>query len=174
MDMLDKISVSAVAVLLIASFAVIRDHGADAERDIHTGRRPPAAAAVLNKELDEQLKSIKKLIEADNLTQAEILASELIARFPFQGEPHMAMGDLLMRRQDPVKAMHEYKQAIDFNPDYLDKKTPLFQGKKLKSAAGEASSEIENRLRRNPEDESLKSERKVIYYLYRKIAGSCG
>ena len=86
----------------------------------------------------------------------------------------MLMGDLFMRKQDPVKAMHEYRQAIDLNPDYLDKKTPLFQGKKLKVAVGEALAEIEHRLRQNPGDEALRSEKKIIYYLYRRIAGSCG
>jgi hypothetical protein len=86
----------------------------------------------------------------------------------------MLGGDLLMRKQDPVRAMYEYKQAVDLNPDYLDKKTPLFQGKKLKVSVSEALTEIEGRIRKSPGDESLKREKKEIYYFYRRIAGSCG
>jgi hypothetical protein len=72
-----------------------------------------------------------------------------------------------------VRAILEYKEAVDLNPDYLDKKTPLFQGKKLKTAAAEALVEIGNRLKLNPGDEQVKRERKIIYYLQRRIAGSC-
>ena len=85
----------------------------------------------------------------------------------------MMMGNILMRKQEPIKAMREYKEAIDLNPDYLDKKTPLFQGKKLKIAAGEALAEIEKRIKADPKDEAAKNEKKTIYYLYRKIAGGC-
>jgi hypothetical protein len=44
----------------------------------------------------------------------------------------------------------------------------------LKIAVGEALAEIEKRKKLNPRDESMQSERKTIYYLYRRIAGSCG
>jgi len=70
--------------------------------------------------------------------------------------------------------MPEYKEAVDLNPDYLDKKTDLFQGKKLKVAVDEALDEIEMELKANPGDKSMKDSRKLIYYLKRRIAGSCG
>ncbi len=174
MDRLDKISILAIAALLIGSVALIRLHTREPKID----RNQQKAAAVDNPastaELDKAQKLIKKFLEAESLNQAEGLIRELMQKYPYQGEPHMLMGDLFMRKQEPVRAMHEYKQAVDFNPDYLDKKTPFFQGKKLKVAAGEALAEIESRLRQNPGDDSLRSEKKIIYYLYRKIAGSCG
>jgi hypothetical protein len=85
----------------------------------------------------------------------------------------MVLGDIYMRKQQAVRGVLEYREAIDLNPDYLDKKTPLFQGKKLKVAVREALTEIEEGLRRNPADESLKKGRKALYYLQRRIAGSC-
>ncbi len=175
MDRFDGISSAVAVALLIGSFAVVRDHAVEAKPD--PNGQPVTTAAnnpLMFGELDSKGKLIKNLLEAGSLPQAEILARDLIRKYPYEGEPHMLMGDLFMRRQEPVKAMHEYKEAIDVNPDYLDKKTPLFQGKKLKVAVGEALAEITNRLRLDPGDESLKSEKKVIYYLYRKIAGSCG
>lgn len=175
MDRLDKISVAAIAVLLAGSVLLILSHRGEQKRERTNQHRiasaeDPAAAA----QLDKPVKLVKNLIEADSLAQAEALIRELMHKYPYQGEPHMLMGDVFMRRQEPLKAMHEYKQAIDLNPDYLDKKTPLFQGKKLKVAVGEALGEIEKQLRVSPEDGSLKSEKKLIYYLYRRIAGSCG
>ena len=86
----------------------------------------------------------------------------------------MLMGDIYIRRQELIKAVLEYKEAVDLNPDYLDKKTPLFQGKKLKGAVKEALDEIEKKIKANNDDEAMRQNRKVIYYLQRRIAGSCG
>lgn len=175
MDWFDKASIAALVVLGIASSAVIMGHRSEARPDRNKVQRMAAQEyPAARSELESAGKLIRNLLEAGNLSQAEMLIGELIRKHPYQGEPRMFMGDLLMRKQDPVRAMDEYKQAIDLNPDYLDKKTPLFQGKKLKVAVGEALAEIENRLKLNPGDEALKREKKAIYYFYRRIAGSCG
>ncbi len=175
MDRFDAISAVAAVALLFGSSVVVRDHAIDPKPE-QARRSVPAApdSQFATGELDVKGKLIRNLLDGGSLSQAEILIQDLVRKYPYEGEPHMLMGDLFMRKQDPVKAMHEYKEAIDVNPDYLDKKTPLFQGKKLKVAVGEALAEITNRLRLDPRDESLKSEKKVIYYLYRRIAGSCG
>lgn len=175
MDRLDKISILAIAVLLIGVFVVMQKHEGDADPRLgqHHGAQV-AETPVLSTELDTKVKIIKSLIEKETLAQADSVIAELKRSFPYHGEPYMLTGDLFMRRQEPVKAMQEYRQAIDLNPDYLDKKTPFFQGRKLKIAAGEALADVEKKLRLKPDDESLLIERRVIYYLYRKIAGSCG
>jgi outer membrane PBP1 activator LpoA protein len=176
MDWLDKITVLAIASLLIGSFAVIHNSADKAKpvRDMQQRVVSTENSASIE-DLNTKAKAIRTLMEAGNLTQAEILIRELLQKYPLtQGEPHMLMGDLFMRRQEPIKAAHEFKDAIECNPDYLDKKTPLFQGKKMKIAVEEALTDISHRLKMTPGDESLKSERKTIYYLYRKIAGSCG
>lgn len=175
MDRFDRISIGAVFVLVLCSGALIYGHRGDLKSDRSTLQRLQAAVpAASNGALDNGVRLARNLIEAGNLSQAETLLRDLKKTYPYQGELSMLMGDLLMRRQDPVGAMHEYKEAIELNPDYLDKKTPLFQGKKLKIAVNEAKTEIENRLRQDPENGSLRQEKKTIYYLYRRIAGSCG
>jgi hypothetical protein len=175
MDWFDRISIGAVVVLVTGTFVLTHGHKGEGKADRNQQQRTQAAAtAVPSGELDNGVRLARNLIEAGNLVQAEGLVRDLQKKFPYQGELALLMGDVFMRKQDPVKAMHEYKAAIDLNPDYLDKKTPLFQGKKLKVAVGEALVEIDGRLKREPGDEALKQEKKVIYYLYRKIAGSCG
>jgi tetratricopeptide (TPR) repeat protein len=174
MDTLDRVSIWAIVILIISSFAVISGHMGEARPDRKEQKRMEAPDySAVNSEVNNAVKLVKNLMETGNLDKAEILVKELIQKYPYEAEPHMLMGDILMRRQEPVKAMFDYKEAIDLNPDYLDKKTALFQGKKLKIAVGEALAEIEKRVERNPGDESLKGERKIIYYLQRKIAGSC-
>jgi hypothetical protein len=174
MDWLDRLSLWAVVILVISSFALISGHVGEARPDRTIQQKSVAADhAVINGEVDSRIRVIKTLMETDNPGQAEAMIKELLQKYPDQGQPHMAMGDLLMRKQDPVSAIFAYKEAVALNPDFLDKKTPLFQGKKLKSAVGEALVEIDKKIKLNPSDESMKSDRKTIYYLQRKIAGSC-
>ena len=175
MDWLDRLSIWAIVILIIGSFAVIVGHVGEARPDRYT-RQSAAAAdnAVANGERDSMLKLAKNLMEGGNLDKAELLARDLLQKYPYDGQSHMVMGDILMRKQEPVKAVLEYREAIDINPDFLDKKAPLFQGKKIKAAVNEALAEIDSKIRLSPDDGSLKRERKTIYYLQRRIAGSCG
>jgi tetratricopeptide (TPR) repeat protein len=173
MDRLDRISLWAIVILIISSSALISHNMGEAKPD-RSGQKRPVAIAVpaVNIEMDKRVKVIKALIEG-NLKKAEMLDQDLIRQYPYEGEPRMLMGDIYIRKQEPVRAVLEYKEAIELNPDYLDKKTPLFQGKKLKIVVREALDDIEKKLKLSPEDESLKKERKIIYILQRRIAGSC-
>ncbi len=174
MDRLDRLSIWAIVILIICSFALISRHMGEARPDRHMQQRRAAPDySASNAAIEGRVKQIRSMIAADSLNKAEIMIMELMQQYPYEGEPRMLMGDILMRRQEPVKAMLEYKEAIGLNPDYLDRKTPFFQGKKLKIAVGEALAEIENRMKLSPGDETLKGNRKIIYYLQRKIAGSC-
>jgi len=174
MDWLDRISLWAIVILIISSFALISGHMGEARPERHVQQRVITADhPAVQGEMENHLKLIKNLMEADNLDQSETLIKELIEKHPYEADLHMLMGDVHMRKQDPVRAVLEYKEAVGLNPDYLDKKTPLFQGKKLKVAVGEALAEVDKGLRRNPSDESMKNKRKVVYFLQRKIAGSC-
>lgn len=174
MDRLDRVSIWAIVALIISSFALMSLHMGEARPDRSVEQKRAASDyAAASVEMGGRVKQIKNMIEGDSLGKAEAMTGDLIQKYPYEGEPRMLMGDILMRRQEAVKAMLEYKEAIDLNPDYLDKKTPLFEGKKLKIAVGEALAEIDRKARLSPDDESLRADRKLIYYLQRKIAGSC-
>jgi tetratricopeptide (TPR) repeat protein len=75
----------------------------------------------------------------------------------------MLKGDILMRRQQPINAMYAYKEAVELNPDFLDKKTELFQGKKIKVTVEEALAAIESGLNENPDDILLKDHLQTVY-----------
>ncbi len=175
MDRLDRISIWAIVILIICSFALISRHMGEArpDRGIQQRRTMPDNPSS-NAEIEDRVRQIRNAIEADGLNKAEMMTKELMQKYPYEGEPRMLMGDILMRKQDPVRAVFEYREAIDINPDFLDKKTPLFQGKKIKTAVIEALAENDRKMRLAPGDGSLMKDRKTIYYLQRRIAGSCG
>ena len=174
MDTFDRTSIWAIAILIVSSLVLIGGHVEDAKADRNALKRAATERPAADGELARNVKLVRNLMETDGVVKAEALLKDLIRRYPYEAELQMLMGDTLMRKQEPVRAMRAYKEAVDLNPDYLDKKTALFQGKKLKIAVGEAMTEIERNLRLNPGDAALKAERKTMYYLQRKIAGSCG
>ncbi len=173
MDKLDKITSGALVLLITAVLILIIRHQPDPQAAIQTGRNQ-LQTKVGNLTLAPKIKTAKTLLLTNNLAQAEELINLLVQDFPYESEPHMALADLHMRRQNPVPAMLEYRKAIDLNPDYLDKKTPLFQGKKIKNNVNEAKKIIFSGLRKEPGSKELKTFRKTLYYMLRRIAGSCG
>ena len=129
---------------------------------------------VVTPELQNKIALARDLLVQDNLTKSESLVESLISEFPYEGELYMLKGDILMRHQQPIAAMYEYKEAISLNPDFLDKKTRLFQGKKIKVTVEEAMAAIESGLQQNPGNSQLKDDRQTVYFMKRKLAGSCG
>ena len=175
MDRLDKFSIGAIFVLAafcayIAVFALLSYSRQEAENAGHEA----VGHYYSPQELQQKTELAKRLLANNNLEQAREFISGMVADYPYAGVPFMMMGDLFMREQKPVKAMLEYKKGVDLNPDFLDKKTQLFQGKKIKNNLDEVQSILEKRLEANPDNGEWKEMREVLYYMRRKVAGSCG
>jgi len=173
MDNLDKYSAISIVLLVILATILIFNQVSSGETDsrkIMSSRQyaPP------NPELKKKVQIASDLLQNNNLDKADTLIEELISQFPYDGSPYMMLGDLRMRQQSPIEAMLAYREAVDLHPDYLDKKTPDFQGKKIKNTVNEARHLIEVELNKNSADTDLRSYRKTVYYMLRKIAGSCG
>jgi hypothetical protein len=173
MDKLDRFSVFAIIVLLLSSLALMTNHMGEARSDRDDKKKGASDNTVVHSKIEDEVKAIKDLIEGGNLSRAEMLTKELIQEHPYEGNPRIIMGDIFMRKQEPIMAVLEYKEAIDINPDYLDRQTPMFQGKKMEVAVKEALLEIEKNLGKNPEDAIMKKHRKNVYYLQRRLAGGC-
>ena len=133
-----------------------------------------AAAQTASPEYAGRIKTAEQLLAADNMDKLKALLDGLIAGHPYQSEPFMLLADYHIRRQEPVEAMHAYRQALDLNLDYLEKKTPLFQGKKIKNTVREAEGVITAALATNPGDTAMQENRRELYYMLRKLAGGCG
>ncbi|MDA8159496.1 MAG: hypothetical protein M0T76_02065 [Desulfobacteraceae bacterium] len=172
MDRLDKIAALAMTGLAIWALAlvVIQEHRPD--------DRPPSPAQQAELRVDPALKQkldlARTLLADNNIEQAQGLIAELIRTYPYEATPYLLQGDAFLYRQDVVAAMRSYRRAVDLNPDFLDKKSKLFQGKKIKKTVEDAGAAIESGLAARPEDERLLAGRKTYYYMLRKIAGSCG
>lgn len=174
MDNLDKVSIG-VLIILVASLVFAGMNYTDrTEGNIEHTSKQQRGAAGMSEIPEGEIKMLKDLIASDNIGKAEVFVRGMVEKYPFEGEPRMLMGDIMMRKQDPVAAIMFYKEAVALNPDYVDKKTPLFQGRKIKGAADEVKEIINDSTLRNSEDKNIPAAKKTMYYLLRKLAGSCG
>ena len=172
MDKLDKLSLLAIILLIMsASFLVAFYANGTQNQDQFIVQQQ---VRIFNPELERKVKIARDLMENNNLLKAEELATGLINEYPYDGAPHMVIGDIQLRKQNPVAAMDSYRSGIDLNPDYLDKKTTVFQGKKIKATVLEAKAIIDKDLKANSGNGELRQKRKTVYYMLRRIAGSCG
>jgi tetratricopeptide (TPR) repeat protein len=174
MDKLDKMTVFGLTVLTLYASVLLLLSNDQSQADQVSKRSQAARQYIINPELDNKIQLAKNLMAQDNLEKTELLVDSLVGEFPYEGKLYMLKGDILMRRQQPIAAMYEYKEAVTLNPDFLDKKTKLFQGKKIKITVEEAMAMIESGLQQNPDNSKLKDDRKTVYFMKRKIAGSCG
>jgi len=174
MDTLDKTTILVVAVLIIVTAVLVLKRAPEERSALRSDAPHARTIKRVDRELDNRIRKAKDLLAAGNLQTTELLIKDLLAEFPYEGTPYMVLGDLLMRKQAPVEAMLEYRKGLDLNPDFLDKKTPVFQGKKIKVVLKEAGELIFNGLKRDPNDVILKLHRKTFYYMQRRVAGSCG
>ncbi len=174
MDKLDKFSILLILIFIAAVAVVSAEYRSGSGKNIDRSSTHSRSAAEADGISDDQTNMLKNLIETNNLQKAEVLLKELNGKYPYEGELHMLMGDVMMRKQDAVGAVLNYKEAVDLDPDYLDRKTPIFQGHKIKVAVDEAMARINEALSKRPDDNDMKKAKKNVYYLLRKLAGSCG
>ncbi len=171
MDRLDKISGAALVVLLSWALVLIFSYQGSAPRRLSGGRRALVRAA-LNSDLAQKIKVIKNLLASNNPRRAMGLTNLLQKDYPYEAEVYMLKGDVMLHLQRPIAAMRQYRQAVDLNPDFLDKNTPLFRGKQIKNTVAEAQALIVKEVKAGKA--GVDKDKKVLYYMLRKIAGGCG
>jgi predicted Zn-dependent protease len=174
MDRLDKLTACIVITLSCYAAVLLISANGQSQATATEKRGLEAPQHVLSPELEGRIQAAKNLLTQDSLEQSELLLDTLLSEFPYEGEVHMLKGDILVRRQQPIAAMYAYKEAIGLNPDFLDKKTRQFQGRKIKNTVEEALTVIETGLQQKPDDPQLRSDQKILYFMKRKLAGSCG
>lgn len=175
LDRLDRLALAVLVLLLVTALGLILFQPGQSGPAVKKGGGDRQRVVIISPELDKKMAAATALLNGGDPAKAGALLDALIAEFPYEGGPHMLKGDLFLRKQQPVEALLEYRQGVDLNPDYLDKKmVEVFQGKKVKSTLEEARRAIDSGLARTPGDATLREQRKVLYYMLRKVAGSCG
>jgi tetratricopeptide (TPR) repeat protein len=72
-----------------------------------------------------------------------------------------------------AESLTSYRQALDHEPDYIDKKSPLFVGKDIKRHVDEAQEKLQREATLKPGDASIKKALDELLYVKRRLAGGC-
>jgi tetratricopeptide (TPR) repeat protein len=175
LDRLDKLALFTVVAMLIAGLIIIASYSGRENPTVSGSGVSRQAVVIISPEFDNKLKITKTLLNSGNLLKARELINSMIKDYPYDGRPYMLLGDLYVHNQQPILAMLEYRKGVDLNPDFLDKKAKkLFRGKQIKNILTEARQVIKAGLAKSPGDPQLKQQLETLYYMLRRVAGSCG
>ena len=167
MDRLDSVSIGFL-ILLVLCLAVVLSDGDRNSTLVAGGLSINIPPAVID-EMENLADEINDAIARGALERAQLLITRALRDFPQDGRFYMLQGDVFLRRQDTLNAIRWYARAVRIDPDFVDRNTPVFQGRKIRVVLDEVLKEMEKGMIHPPED--VKRE---IYYLTRKLAGSCG
>ncbi len=175
LDEHDKRSLLTVILLVAGIVLVLLLPTSDDLAAVNKKRRSDSQLVIVSAESLNKIEIARKLVANNNLAQAEVILKELIASMPYEGTPYMLMGDVFTRKNMAIQAMYQYRKGVDLNPDFLDKKADLFQGKKMKILINEAKVALDEGVKSGSIDaQSVRKHKETLYYMLRKIAGSCG
>jgi|GEM_PF-5688551 len=166
-DLFDRAMILSAAVIVAAIVVMIAAH----EPEARATAAPPVAAGRGRTPAD--FASVIKMIDAEKLDDAGKILRDALASGSSDAQAYALLADIASRRMKTGEAVGYYRDAVNMNPDYVDKRSPLFIGKKINVAANEAIREFKARVAKNGGDAEARDGLKTAYYLKRMIAGSC-
>lgn len=98
---------------------------------------------------------------------------EIKAAHPKNPLSSVYMAQLQYEQGELAAAIHNYRIAVESEPDYVDKKTPLDIGDKILDLINESRSKLNREKKLRPGDKTIRLALEDIYYLERRIAGGC-
>ncbi|WP_417914469.1 hypothetical protein [Candidatus Electronema sp. JM] len=102
----------------------------------------------------------------DKLKQIQAAQPNNSRSFLWQAQLQYENGDL-------ADALASYRQAIDLEPGYIDRKSPLFVGKDIKKNVLEAKDKLQREVTLKPNDPDIKRALNELLYVQRRLAGGC-
>ncbi len=169
-DGFDLLVLAAAAVLVTAAIAYSITGG-----DGRAPGRPSARSrpAPISPDIYPRLSSARALLDAGEARESAASLTAIEKEFPAEPETHALLGQAYAKLEDYPGSMREYKAALELSPDYVDKKSEKFIGKRIKAAVKEGLSESKVALARDPGDTKARSELRDAYYIERMLAGGC-
>ena len=177
MDRLDKITIAAIAVLATAAVGMLSNHeiskrrnnnnpGTESEGD----KNSYALQIEMDKKIYQEVASYQKRgLYAEAMAKLE----EVMKKYPERPRSHVYMAQLHLKQGRLADTIHDYRRAVEMEPDYVDERTPLFIGNEIKGLVEEAREKLGREKKLRPKDATVKIALKDIYYLQSRLAGGC-
>ncbi len=176
MDLIHKISVTALVILTLVTGGMLIQHqittqglqGADTKKvDLKQ------FYAELIAENAEIYAEVIQLQNGKQFAKAIEKLQEIRTAHPDNPQSDMYQAELEYSQGKVAAALHSYRVAVDRQPDYVDKKTPLFMGNIMLNVINEARGKLQREKKLKPNDRTILIAIDDLLYLQRRIAGGC-
>lgn len=178
MDWLDRLNIAALVIIsLFTTYMVVNN-------EIHKSKLPKGQkvnfaaertqsfALQLEKEA-EIYKDIRALMEKKDYVHAISQLEEIVRKRPGLSRSYVHLAEISVARDRKFEALHHYKKAIELEPAYVDKKSPIKIGMQIKPLVAEMRVVLEKKIQEKPVSKETKEALKDVYYLQRRLAGGC-
>jgi len=145
------------------------EHGTALERAMEKRLAAQARLAFLT-DLYQPVEDLRK----EGKNQQALLALEEIAR-DYPGEAHglILRGAILLELGLLERAVDSYVEAVRFNGEYVDDRSPLSRRTEIRQLVDEGLTRLRTRLEAQGDNPSLLETLKKVYYLQSRLAGGC-
>jgi len=178
MDLIHKLSITALVLLSLITAGMLIQHQVSSRRI--QGDAGAHQKVDLKKFYKERIArdakifaEVIKLQEQKQFSQAMEKLKEIRAAHPDNPQSFIYQAQLEYAQGQIAAAIHSYRLAVDNEPDYVDKKTPLFIGDTMLSLINEARGKLQREKKLKPNDRTILIALDDLLYLQRRIAGGC-
>lgn len=176
MDWLDKLSIAGIAVITLMTVGMLTDQEMTKRRHNNPGTEAKneessyASQMEADKKIYQEVASYK---EQGLYTEAMAKLEDIMKRYPEKPLSYVYLAQLYLEQGRLADGIHYYRRAVDMEPDYVDERTPLFIGDKIKELVIEGREKFGREKALKPKDKKVRKALEDIYYLQSRVAGGC-
>ena len=176
MDRFDKFNITILVLISLITIGMLVNQEI-INRRLGVGDAEAAEMALyyaekmaLNAKIYEEVISLK---EQELYDEAMTKLQEVMKTYPGKPQSHVYLAQLSLKSGKLADTIYNYRLAVEKDPDYMDKKTPLFIGHEVKELVKESLPKFGREKELKPKDKTVRNALKDLYYLQRVLAGGC-
>ena len=177
MDLIHKISITTLVLLSLITAGMLIQHQVSSQRLQGTAGTQKVDLKKYYEERiardNEIFAEVIQLQEQKQFSQAMEKLEEIRTAHPDNPQSYVYQAQLEYGQGRIAAAIHSYRLAVDNEPDYVDKKTPLFIGDTMLELINEARGKLQREKKLKPNDRTILIALDDLLYLQRRIAGGC-
>jgi len=176
MDWLDKLSIAAIAGLTLITIGMLANQEIVKRREENPGvvAKEEKGSYILQMEIDKKLyQEVTSYKKQGLYTKAMAKLKDIMKRYPEKSLSYVYLAQLYLEQGELADSIHNYRRAVEMEPDYVDERTPLFIGDKIKELVTEGREKLGREKALKPKDREVRKALKDVYYLQSRLAGGC-
>ena len=173
LDIFTKTALTALSVVMLFML-VQHEFSARSSADVLDSREQELHKIQQRLELDGKIfHEVAVLFEQRQYSQAMDKLQEIKDMHPDSSTAQLWQARLTYEEGMIAESLASYRQAIDSEPGFIDRKSPLFVGKRIKEKVDESQEKLQREMQLKPDDMSVKKALDDLLYLKRRLAGGC-